>query len=141
MREVDHDARTIWQVVVMVAVPDAQVAMVGCGGVHGEVGNSAARLVEIRRIIFDDFDLVLALPWSGRIGNEPQPRVRREIGRAERCCVCESQPRDPCRRLRTVGIPELHRASSSWAIQQRRYTDSDSRGPTVAPAAISPATS
>src|SRR4051812_41011488 len=41
--KVDRDARASREVVVVVAVPGAQVATVGCRGVCGEVGDRAAR--------------------------------------------------------------------------------------------------
>lgn len=75
MGKVDHDRSTSRAVVVVVAVPDPQIATVGCRGVRGELGNRAARLVEIGQMPFEDLDLVLALPRSDRVGDEPQPRV------------------------------------------------------------------
>ena len=89
MGKVARDARASREVVVVVAVPDAQVATVGCRGVRGEVGDRTARLVEIGQMAFGDFDLVLALPRSDRVGDEPQPNVRLEDRRPKGRCLVE----------------------------------------------------
>lgn len=67
-----------------IALPDAEVAILGCGGEASEMVEGSACLPHVRGVIFGNIDVSFRLAWLGGIGNEAQPGVRGEVWWAER---------------------------------------------------------
>ena len=61
-----------------VALPDAEVAVLGCGGEASELVEGSFYLLHVGRVIVSNVDVCFRLTGLGGVGDESQPGVRRE---------------------------------------------------------------
>lgn len=66
-----------------IAVPDAEVGILGCSGEASEMVEGSSCLLEVGRVIFGNIDVSFRLAWLGGVGDEAQPGVGGEVGWAE----------------------------------------------------------
>jgi membrane protein implicated in regulation of membrane protease activity len=66
-----------------IALPDAEVAILGCGGEASEMVEGSSCLLEVGRVIFGNIDVSFRLGWLGGVGDEAQPGVGGKFGWAE----------------------------------------------------------
>lgn len=84
MRKVQSNMMTAsWQVIVGIAIPYAEVAVVSSRRVLGELVKRAAGLVEVGEMVVRDRGFGFALTDPRGVGDEPRPGVGLEAGRTE----------------------------------------------------------
>ena len=66
-----------------IALPDAEVAVLGCRGEAAQMVEGSLCLLHIRRVVFGNVDVSFRLAGLGGVGDEAQPGVGREVWWAE----------------------------------------------------------
>jgi hypothetical protein len=114
-RPVQHGG---WDVDVAIALPDAEVAVLGCGGEAPQMLEGSSCLLDIGRVVGGNVRVCFLLAGPGGIRDEAQPSVGREVWRTE---IDELLPRDlgqddPIRCGHVVAEFECHlHMFNSWA--------------------------
>jgi hypothetical protein len=84
MRDCDHrPVQHRWREVDGIALPNAEVAVLGCGGEAAQMLKGSTCLLEVGRVVFGNDGACFVLAGLGGIRYEAQPRVRRESWWAE----------------------------------------------------------
>src|SRR5215217_7122044 len=74
-----------------IAFPDAEVAVLGCGGEAAQVQEGSSCLLDVGRVVLGNVGVCFLLARPGEVGDEAQPGVGREVWWAE---IDELLPRD-----------------------------------------------